>query len=195
MKRLLGLLAVLLLASGVGLAQTVQELRLGDVARKVRAERAGRNLSKVPFFTNETLPSGGGVNFVGTSRAAAEGGEEGAAAGPEASGLTAAGEAEKCDEACWRGKFRDKRGQITAAQGELDILQREFSLARTQYYQDPNQAMRDQYSNTTAGGRELQQLQQRINDKQAQILRLQQELSGLEDQLRREGGNHGWARP
>ena len=55
--------------------------------------------------------------------------------------------------------------------------------------------MRDQYSNTTAGGRELQQLQQRINDKQAQILRLQQELSGLEDQLRREGGNPGWARP
>ena len=194
MKRLLGLLAVLLLASGVGLAQTVQELRLGDLARKVRAERAGRNLSKVPFFTNETLPSGGGVNFVGTSRAAAEGGEEGAAAGGDAA-AAGGGEAEKCDEACWRGKFRDKRGQITTAQGDLDILQREFNLARTQYYQDPNQAMRDQYSNTTAGGRELQQLQQRINDKQAQILRLQQELSGLEDQLRREGGNPGWARP
>ena len=194
MKRLLGLLAVLLLASGVGLAQTVQELRLGDLARKVRAERAGRNLSKVPVFTNETMPSGGdGVSFVGTSRAAAatEGGEEGAAGGTAAAG----GEKEKCDEACWRGKFRDKRGQITAAQGDLDILQREFNLARTQYYQDPNQAMRDQYSNTTAGGRELQQLQQRITDKQAQILRLQQELSGLEDQLRREGGNPGWARP
>src|SRR3970040_1465202 len=84
MKRLLGLLAVLLLASGVGLAQTVQELRLGDLARKVRGERGGRNLSKVPVFTNEPLPSGGdGVSFVGTSRAAAatEGGKEGAAGG------------------------------------------------------------------------------------------------------------------
>jgi len=194
MKRLIGLLAVLLLASGVGWAQTVQELRLGDLARKVRAERAGRNLSKVPFFTNETLPGGtGGVSFVGTSRAAAptEGGEEGAEGGTAAAG----GEKQKCDEACWRGKFSEKRNAISTAQTELDILQRQFNLARTQYYQDPNQAMRDQYSNTTAGGRELQQLQQQINDKQAQIQRLQQELSGLEDQLRREGGNPGWARP
>ena len=192
MKKAIGLLAVLLLASGIGQAQ-VKELRLGDLARKVRAERAGRDLSKVPFFTNETLPSGGGVNFVGTSRAPAEGGEEGAAAGGEAA--AAGGEKQKCDEACWRGKFSEKRNAIRTAQTELDVLQREFNLARTQYYQDPNQAMRDQYSNTTAGGRELQQLQQRITDKQAQILRLQQELSGLEDQLRRDGGNPGWARP
>ena len=191
MKKAIGLLAVLLLASGIGQAQ-VKELRLGDLARKVRAERAGRDLSKVPFFTNETLPSGGGVNFVGTSRAPAEGGEEGAAAGGEAA--AAGGEKQKCDEACWRGKFSEKRNAIRTAQSELDILQREFNLARTQYYQDPNQAMRDQYSNNTAGGRELQDLQQRINDKQAQIQRLQQELSGLEDQLRREGGNPGWAR-
>src|SRR3989304_5317682 len=164
MKRLLGLLAVLLLASGIGLAQTVQELRLGDLARKVRAERAGRDLSKVPFFTNETLPSGGGVNFVGTSRAPAEGGEEGAAAGGEAA--AAGGEKQKCDEACWRGKLSEKRNAIRTAQSELDILQREFNLARTQYYQDPNQAMRDQYSNNTSGGRELPQLHQRINAKQ-----------------------------
>ena len=191
MKKAIGLLAVLLLASGIGWGQT-KELRLGDLARKVRAERAGRDLSKVPFFTNETLPSGGGVNFVGTSRAPAEGGEEGAAAGGEAA--AAGGEKQKCDEACWRGKFSEKRNAIRTAQSELDILQREFNLARTQYYQDPNQAMRDQYSNNTSGGRELQDLQQRINDKQAQIQRLQQELSGLEDQLRREGGNPGWAR-
>jgi len=129
---------------------------------------------------------------VGTSRAPAEGGEEGAAAGGEAA--AAGGEKQKCDEACWRGKFSEKRNAIRTAQSELDILQREFNLARTQYYQDPNQAMRDQYSNNTSGGRELQDLQQRINDKQAQIQRLQQELSGLEDQLRREGGNPGWAR-
>src|SRR3972149_7825457 len=108
MKRLLGLLAVLLLASGVGLAQTVQELRLGDLARKVRAERAGRNLSKVPFFTNETLPSGGGVNFVGTSRAAAEGGEEGAAAGGGAAAAGGGGGGEG-GEARVGGQFPGKR--------------------------------------------------------------------------------------
>jgi hypothetical protein len=193
MKRAIGLLAVLLLASGVGWAQ-VKEQRLGDLARKVRAERAGRDLSKIPFFTNETLPGGtGGVSFVGTSRAAVatEGGEEGAAGAAAAAG----GEKQKCDEACWRGKFSEKRNAIAAAQTELDILQREFNLARTQYYQDPNQAVREQYSANTAGGRQLQDLQQRINDKQAQIQRLQGELSALEDQLRREGGNPGWARP
>src|SRR3989304_5649571 len=103
MKRLLGLLAVLLLASGVGWAQTVQELRRGALARKVRAERAGRNLSKVPVFTNEPLPSGGdGVSFVGTSRAAAatEGGEEGAAGGTAGVG----GAEEKRGETCGGGE-------------------------------------------------------------------------------------------
>src|SRR3989304_5677894 len=116
MKRLLGLLAVLLLASGVGWAQTVQELRLGDLARKVRAERAGRNLSKVPVFTNETLPSGGaGVSLGGTSRAAAatEGGEEGAAGGTAAAG----GEKEKSDETRRRGKIPGQRGPSTPPPG------------------------------------------------------------------------------
>lgn len=190
MRKAIGLLGVLLLASGVGWAQ-VKEMRLGDVARKVRAERAGRDLSNVPFFTNDTLPTGGGINVLGASRAATAAAGEGEAAGGEAA---AGGQKQECDEACWRGKFSDKRNAIRTAQTELDILQREFNLSRTQYYQDPNQAVREQYSSNTAGGRELQQLQQRINDKQAQIQRLQQELSDLEDQLRREGGNPGWAR-
>jgi len=146
----------------------------------------------VPYFTNDTLPRGAaGISVLGASRAAAGAEGEEAAGGEAAAG----GEEPECDESCWRGKFREKREQIATAQRELDILQREFNLARTQYYQDPQQAMREQYSGTTAGGRELQQIQQRMDEKQAQIQRLQQELSGLEDELRRAGGNPGWARP
>ena len=192
MKKVIGLLGILLLAGGLGWAQDTKSLRLGDLARQVRAARAQRNLSQVPYFTNDTLPRDtGGISVLGASRAAVSAEGEKGAAGAAAAGS----EKPDCDEACWRGKFREKREQIATAQRELDILQREFNLARTQYYQDPQQAMREQYSGTTAGGRELQQIQQRMDEKQAQIQRLQQELSGLEDELRRAGGNPGWARP
>jgi len=138
MKKVIGLLGILLLAGGLGWAQDTKSLRLGDLARQVRAARAQRNLSQVPYFTNDTLPRDtGGISVLGASRAAVSAEGEKGAAGAAAAGS----EKPDCDEACWRGKFREKREQIATAQRELDILQREFNLARTQYYQDPNQAV------------------------------------------------------
>lgn len=191
MKKAIGLLSVLLLAAGFAWAQS-QQLRLGELARKVRTERASRDLSRVPFFTNDTLPKQGGISVVGGAGAAAAG--EAGAAGAEGQTATAGSEPPQCDEPCWRGKFREQRAKIQTAQRELDILQREYNLARTQYYQDPNQAMREQYSGTGAGGNQLQQLLNQMNDKRAEIERLQGELGELENQLRREGGQPGWAR-
>lgn len=192
MRKAILVLSLLLLAPGVSWAQTQGE-SLGDLARQIRAQRAKKDLSKVPLFTNENIPRGGEVSVVGgaapaTPAATGEAGAEGEAGPAEKS------KEKECDEACWRDKFRAKRDMIRAAQKELEILQREYNLARTQYYQDPNRAVREQYSNNPAGGRELQELQQKITAKQAEIATLQRGLADLEDELRRAGGDPGWAR-
>lgn len=193
MRKAIVLLGALLLVSGLGWAQA-QEESIADVARRVRAERAKKDTSKVPLFTNENMPrASAGPSTAGAALTAAGPVSGGEAAGGEA----AAAEGEKksdCDEQCWRGKFKALREKVGTAQRELDILQREYNLSRTQHYQDPNQAIREQYSGNVAGGRQLQDLQRQMSEKQTEIQRSQQELSNLEDELRRTGGNPGWAR-
>ncbi|MFQ5723733.1 MAG: hypothetical protein ACE5G6_04515 [Terriglobia bacterium] len=196
MRKVIGLLTVLLLVPGLAWAQSVKDLRLGELAQRVRAQRTQQELANVPYYTNETLPRGGGISIVGGagSRAASTSGGEEAEGGSEGATTTESGEPE-CNEQCWRQRFQEKRQQITLAQRELSILEQDYQLARRQYDRDPNRAMRDQYSNTTAGGRRLQQLLEQIRDKQQEIQRLQAELVQLENDLRRAGGEPGWARP
>jgi len=193
---ILALLAALLTA-GSAWAQ-FQDQSLAEYARKVRAERAKKE-GKVRMYTNDNIPKSAGLSALGSVFAPAEGeaAAEGAAEGAPAEGeaAPAEGEAKECDEQCWKGKFSEKRTKVKDTEMELDVLQREYNLARTQYYQDPNAAMREQYSNNTGGGRELQDLLNRINEKKAQVDNLKQELSSLEDDLRKSGGQPGWARP
>lgn len=195
MRKVLLALTTLLLVTAPAWAQSSRTPQsLAELARKVRAQRAKKDLSKIPFYTNDSIPkTGAPISIVGKGRRPAAEASEGVTATAEGE-AAAEGEAEECGEQCWRVRFREQREKIRTAQYELDILQREYKLARTQYYQDPNQAVREQYSGNTAGGRELQDLLNRINEKQAEIQRLQQELAALEDELRRSGGQPGWAR-
>lgn len=198
MRRLLLLIVAMSVGVTLGWAgEPGSQPSLAEVARRVRAQRAKKDLSQIPMFTNDNIPKGVGISTVG--QVAPPPGEEGegeAAAAAGAEGQAAPGEEaeDECDEKCWRDKFAQQREKIATATRELDVLQREYNLARTQYYQDPNRAVREQYSANTAGGRELQDLLNRINEKKAQIDQLQRELSTLEDDLRRAGGSPGWAR-
>jgi hypothetical protein len=185
---------------GFAWAQGQQPVSLGELARRVRADRAKRDLSKVPVFTNDNLPTGSPLSVVGVLAS----GGTGASAAPSGTGAAAgSGGEEKAPgtgagteqgESYWRKRFADARAKITEAEQQLDILQREHNLARVQYYQDPDRAMREQYAGNTAGGRELMQLQEKINAKQTEVERLRQDLTKLEDDLRRSGGEPGWAR-
>lgn len=193
MRKAIWVISALLLVSGLTWAQPRTPSSLGEIARKVRAQRAKKDLSKVPFFTNENLPkAGAAVSILGRTAPPPEA-AEGAAAESEA-GAAEEENGEECSEQCWREKFRAQREKVRTAERELDLLQREYNLTRQQYYQDPNQAMREQYSGNVAGGRELMDLLQRINEKRQEIQGYQQELSNLENELRRARGDPGWAR-
>lgn len=183
----------------LGLAGTLASAQsLGDIARKVREEKK-QEKKATRVYTNDNLPTKPGeVSVVGTPAPAPkiEGEETATAEGGAApgAGAAAAKEEEKSkepphDEAYWKGKFAEQRAKISAAEKELDLLQRELNLMQQQYYSDPNEALREQNTRN-----QINSQTQAINDKRSEIDKLRAGLAALEDQLRREGGDPGWAR-
>jgi len=92
-------------------------------------------------------------------------------------------------EADWRKQFAELREQLYYAQKELDLLQREWNIGLVQYYPNPNKALRELFSR-----REINDLARKIRVKKAEVTQIQQNISDLEDDLRRAGGFSGWAR-
>jgi len=199
MKKACAVLVGLLLSAGIALAQTQGE-SLGEIARRLRAERQkGAKATRV--YTNDDLGRlrRESVSVVGRVQppptpptAEAEAVVEtttGAAPAVEAPAAAPAPSPEQ-EEQTWRKRFVEMHAKIATAEKELELLQRELQLQQVQFYQDPNEAMRQQYSRG-----QINETRQKIQDKQAEIERLRQELRNLEDELRRAGGKPAWARP
>ncbi len=156
-----------------------------EAARKAREQKKNQPKAAKVFTDDDLGAVHGTVSVVGGAAAPAaekpaEGEKKPAAEGKE--------ETPKKDEAYWRKRFADARGKLRMAEKELDILQRELSLQTQQYYSDPNKALRQQYDRG-----DINNLRKAIDDKKAEVQKLRQSLSDLEDELRREGGDPGWA--
>lgn len=222
-RRLVFFGAVLLLSVGAspGRAQDTSATpsgsrsdSLGDAARKARAQK--KDSSKpAKVFTNEDLGGlKGTVSVIGNDPAAASGSDkaagstedkkpaDGADAKPTntadvkpANGVAAKDlnkeankDEPKNDEGYWRAKFAAARKVLAQDNKELDILQREFNLKQQQYSRDPNWAMHEQYSRA-----DINKTQQEIDAKRQDVENDKQALSDLEDELRKSGGDPGWA--
>ena len=148
---------------------------LADIARKAREQKKNEPKS-TKVFTNDNLPTqGGGLNVVGDESAPVTG------AAPASLGS---------QEKMWRDRFATARAKLQRDQESLDLSQRELGKAEVQYYpNDPQKQLLQSVTNSD------------IHDKQAKIAQLQQQvsqdqaaISDLEDQLRKSGGDPGWAR-
>jgi hypothetical protein len=89
----------------------------------------------------------------------------------------------------WKKRFQDQRDKIAAAEKDLDILQREDNKAQVQYYSDPQKAMTEQYTR-----KDINDKNAKIEAKKQDIANMKQHLSDMEDELRKSGGDPGWAR-
>jgi hypothetical protein len=152
---------------------------LADAARRSRELKkdAGKS-GKV--FTNDNLPTEGGVSTVGVASAAvAEDDKTGD--GSE--------HAEKHDEKTWRERFAKLRDKLAKDQADLDLLQRELGVVDLQAYNDPMKALQQNLtrSDINAKTAKIDQMTKQVEaDKQA--------IADAEDELRRSGGDVGWAR-
>ena len=185
-KAILAAFSLMLVAFPLCFAATQQESP-AEAARKAR-ERKKNQPKAAKVFTNDDLAAiRNGVSVVGG--AAAPAAEKPAEAESKAPAAEEKEAKPKKDEAYWRKRFAEGRGRLRTAEKELDILQRELNLQTQQYYSDPNKALRQQYDRS-----DINNLRKAIDDKKAEVEKLRRALSDLEDELRREGGDPGWAR-
>jgi hypothetical protein len=148
---------------------------LADAARRSRELKkdAGKS-GKV--FTNDNLPTQG-VSTVGTADA------------PPAGDAAVATEAAPNDEKTWRERFAKLRDKLAKDQAGLDLLQRELGVVDLQAYNDPMKALQQNLtrSDINAKTAKIDQMTKQVEaDKQA--------IADAEDQLRKAGGDVGWAR-
>jgi len=186
------------LAAGIAPAQQAspQQQSGDDVAAAARKAREQQKTATPPkkVFTNDDIPSvpQNPAPSVPQNQPAAETKTEGA---PDKSPAAAAGEEkpnpeeDKNSEAYWRKRFKQLNAKISTAEKELDVLQREQDKDQVQYYNDPQKALMQQYNRSDINDRKS-----KIDAKQKEIDTLKQEHANLEDELRKSGGDSGWAR-
>jgi chromosome segregation ATPase len=153
-----------------------QQESLGEAARKAREQKKeAPKAAKV--YTNENLPVAGGISTVGVSAAAAA-----------AEGAPPAVPAAK-DEKAWREKFAALRHKLEQDQADLEVMERELAVLSVQKYDDPNQAMREQYTREDINKKTAD-----IETRKKQVEADKQAIDDAESELRKAGGDSGWAR-
>jgi hypothetical protein len=151
---------------------------LAEAARKAREERKGITKHAKVYDNDNIARNAGTISVVGEETTKGE-----------AAALTKEEKTQKKDEAYWRARFAKARAKLKRNQDELDVLQRELGQLEIQYYPDPMKALEQQYSRSDINNQVA-----KIDAKKKEIEQDQQALSDLEDELRRSGGDPGWAR-
>ena len=166
-------------------AAAPQQDPLVEAARKARAEKKDApKATKV--FTNDDLPTQGAVSTVGEAPAdtSADTSSDTSTAAPAAGN----------DEKAWKDKFASLRHKLEQDQADLDVLQREAGVGMVQFYGgNPQKAAQDQESQQPMGAAYDKKVSD-IDAKKKDVEADQQAISDAEDELRKAGGDPGWAR-
>ena len=175
---------------------------VADAARKAREEKQKKDAQKPKkVYTDDDIKpaapdkpevqnasaAGATASASGTEAAAASGSQAATARKPED-----AKNAEKEDpngEKAWRRRFAEQHNKIAGAEKELDVLQRELQKSSVQYYADPTKAMNEQNNRA-----EVNDKTAKIDAKKKELAQLRQQLDDMEADLRKAGGDPGWAR-
>jgi len=159
-------------------ASGTQQDSLAAAARKAKAQlKETPKAAKV--FTNDNLPVTGDISTVGATPT------------PESSSSAAqpgAKPASGNDEKTWRERFAKLHHKLDQDKESLAIMQRELGVLNVQYYSDPQQQMQQ---GLTRG--DINQKTADIEAKKHEVEADQQAIENAEDELRKSGGDPGWA--
>ncbi|HTC65320.1 MAG TPA: hypothetical protein VK709_20940 [Candidatus Saccharimonadales bacterium] len=162
---------------------------VADAARKARAERKAAPQAKLTIDNDNLGTINGTVSVVGEAPAPPE---DQTKKTDDKSGKPADGEkkAPAKDESYWRDRFTAANKKLADDQHELDIMQRELNLKQEQFYTNPMASLKQDYSR-----QDINDSRTKIDDKTAAIEQDKTDISNLEDELRKAGGEPGWATP
>jgi hypothetical protein len=154
---------------------------LADAARKAR-EAKKQAAKPGHVFDNDNLP-GGSISTVGKSAEPTDG----------AAGSTdATGDEKKSNsngEKAWRDKFAQLRAKLAHDQEDMGVMQRELGVLNLQNYSDPTKGMQQELTRS-----DINKKTSDIDAMQKQIQKDQQAIDDAVDDLRKAGGDSGWAR-
>jgi hypothetical protein len=139
---------------------------IAAAARKAKAQKSRAAAKPAKVFTNDDMPSSG-ISTVGVTNS-------GASSGP----------ADASSD-----RFAKLNKKLEQDQAELDVMQRELGQLNLQNYSDPVQAMQQGYSRG-----DINKKTGDIDGKQKQIDADKQAIDDAQDDLRKSGGDPGWAR-
>ena len=160
---------------------------VADAARKARAEQKTAPKPK-KVFTNDDIPSS--VPAPPPAAADATKKTDGQSQVDEKSGKKELDpEDDPKQQAYWQKRARTLRTKLSTAEQELDVLQRELSKDEVQYYPDPQKALMQQYNRS-----DINEKRAKVDAKKAEVETLKQQVAGLEDDVRKAGGDPGWVR-
>lgn len=164
-------------------ASSAPQDSLAEAARKAREQK---KLAAKPgkVFTNDNIPTAGGISSASSS--AAPSGKE---AATDATPASSSSSASANDEKSWRDKFAQLRQKLDRDKETLDVMQRELGELSVQYYSDPSKAMQQQLSRD-----DINKKTAAIDAKKKEVDADQQAIDDAEDDLRKAGGDPGWAR-
>jgi hypothetical protein len=164
---------------------------VADAARKAREAKKDTTKPK-KVYTDDDIKRSAPDHAAPTAAAGDASGKQPATTTQATGDAAKPGDEPKEDpngESAWRKRFQVQRAKIVKAEKELDILTRELEKAQVQYYPDPQKAMTQQ--NTRA---DILTINGKIDAKKQELDQLKKGLGDLEDQLRKSGGDPGWAR-
>lgn len=141
----------------------------------------------VHIYTNDNIPTSGAVSVVGPSRAPAPGTLAAPAPSHDGEGNERASRSQT--EAEWRGRFTALQTKLWQPRTDLALLQRELGDLPVQYYPDPQMVQAQGYTRS-----DIIKKQADIDTKQEEVADLQQQESEFENEMRKSGGDPGWAR-
>jgi hypothetical protein len=163
---------------------------LAAAARKAREQKKDQSQAAARVFDNDTIPKQGGVSAVGVSADEASADANGAATSGARDGAVAAGGPPGSnDEKGWRELFAKLQKRLQQDQDKVDVDQRELGVLDVQYYNDPNKAMEQNLTRS-----DINEKTAKIDAAKQQVEADKQAIADAEEQLRKSGGDIGWAR-
>ena len=177
---------------------------VADAARKAREAKQKKDAQKAKkVYTDDDIKpaapdkpeiqnasaAGATTGASGTEAATASGTQAATAQKPEDGKKDNAEKEDPNGEKAWRRRFAEQHKRIADTEKEIEVLQRELEKSSVQYYADPTKAMKEQNNRA-----EVNEKTAKIEAKKKDLAQLQQQLEDMEADLRKAGGDPGWAR-